>query len=125
MILRRSLYCIVLVTILVFSCEKENQGTLFFYSNGEDFVRDGFVEKNGWHITFSEVLVNITNVRAYNPHDKTLSEKLPNSYWIDLVGEKNNQKYPVLDTIKNVKTGNYQSLQFQLQRKKVGLNNNY
>jgi hypothetical protein len=41
------------------------QGTLQFVANGEDFVRQGFVSKDGWAITFDHVYVTLTDVTAY------------------------------------------------------------
>ena len=33
------------------------EGTLAFVANGEDFVRQGFISKDGWAINFDQVLV--------------------------------------------------------------------
>ncbi len=40
-------------------------GTLEVRANGEDFVRQGFVSKDGWTINFDHVYVHLTNVKAY------------------------------------------------------------
>lgn len=47
-------------------------GTLQFHANGEDFVRQGFVSKDGWSINFDHVYVNLADVTAYQtdpPYD--------------------------------------------------------
>ncbi|MEB3830156.1 DUF4382 domain-containing protein [Phormidium sp. CCY1219] len=47
-------------------------GTLNIVANGEDFVRQGFVSKDGWNITFDHVYVNLAAIDAYQtdpPYD--------------------------------------------------------
>lgn len=107
---------LILIVSLMVSCGKKDTGSLFIYANGEEFVQNGFVEKNGWRIDFSKLLVNIVDVHAYNPQDKSLSQKLNNDYLVDLTGKSGSTLYPPLDTIKNVPVGNYQSLSFSLKR---------
>lgn len=40
-------------------------GTLEFRANGEDFVRQGFVSKDGWQIDFDNLYVHLSEVEAY------------------------------------------------------------
>ena len=40
-------------------------GTLSLVANGEDFVRQGFVSKDGWKISFDHVYINLADVNAY------------------------------------------------------------
>ncbi len=42
-----------------------NQGTLVFRANGEDFVRQGFVSKDGWQIQFNHLYISLAEVTAY------------------------------------------------------------
>ena len=74
---------------------QDNTGVLRFVANGEDFVRRGFTSKDGWDITFEEVLVNITAVTAvqsWPPFDPDLNNRysvqaaatLEDSYLVDL-----------------------------------------
>lgn len=44
---------------------EENTGILQIGANGEDFVREGFVSKDGWRITFDKLYVNLAEVTAY------------------------------------------------------------
>lgn len=44
---------------------EEGEGTLVLTANGEDFVRQGFVSKDGWQIEFDHVYVTLTDVKAY------------------------------------------------------------
>ena len=41
-------------------------GTLTLVANGEDFVRQGFVSKDGWQIDFDRVYVNFSDATAYS-----------------------------------------------------------
>ncbi|MGB5636866.1 MAG: DUF4382 domain-containing protein [Waterburya sp.] len=41
------------------------EGTLALVANGEDFVRQGFVSKDGWSINFEHLYVNISDAIAY------------------------------------------------------------
>lgn len=47
------------------SATEENTGILQIRANGEDFVREGFVSKDGWQITFDKLYVNLAEVTAY------------------------------------------------------------
>lgn len=40
-------------------------GKLTLVANGEDFVRQGFIAKDGWQIDFDRVYVNVSQVSAY------------------------------------------------------------
>ena len=58
-------------------------GTIEIVANGEDFVRQGFVTKDGWRIDFDHVYVTLDNVKAYqtepafNPdEDDTIQAKM-------------------------------------------------
>lgn len=45
--------------------EDSNLGKLTLVANGEDFVRQGFVTKDGWQIQFDHAYVTINEVKAY------------------------------------------------------------
>ncbi len=90
-----------------------SRGTLVFTANGEDFVRQGFVDKQGWSISFDHVFVNLSQITAYNKPQ--LKASLPGTHWIDLA-EGGADAPP--RTVGKAKTapGNYQSLKFRLSR---------
>ncbi len=51
---------------------QEGEGMLQFRANGEDFVRQGFVSKDGWSLAFDHVYVTLSDVIAYQadpPYD--------------------------------------------------------
>jgi hypothetical protein len=65
------------------STDQANQtsGILELRANGEDFVRQGFLSKDGWQISFDHVNVNLTDVVAYqsDPPFDPLSADTPQS----------------------------------------------
>lgn len=84
-----------LILALIAACGgSEATGELEFRANGEDFVRQGFVSKDSWRITFDNVYVTLTDVAAYQtnpPYDASDgaeiegdSVMLPETYTIDL-----------------------------------------
>ncbi|MDJ0532051.1 MAG: DUF4382 domain-containing protein [Xenococcaceae cyanobacterium MO_207.B15] len=67
---------ILLISLLVVGCSRqgntnpdvegvESQGSLSLVANGEDFVREGFVTKDGWQINFERVDITVGEVTAY------------------------------------------------------------
>ncbi len=74
---------------------QDDTGSLTFTANGEDFVRQGFVSKDGWEISFDNVIVHLAQIRAhqtapsYNPDDGELVRSqvmvgLPGTFSVDL-----------------------------------------
>lgn len=45
--------------------QSQGQATLNLVANGEDFVRQGFVTKDGWTMNFDRLDVNLSEVTAY------------------------------------------------------------
>lgn len=41
------------------------KGTLMVVANGEDFIRQGFVTKDGWQIEFDNAYVTVSDITAY------------------------------------------------------------
>ncbi len=56
---------LLLATAILGGCAGSTEGTLQFTANGEDFVRQGFVSKDGWSISFEHVLITLSDVTAY------------------------------------------------------------
>ena len=52
-------------TSAVSDAPESEEGLLQVRANGEDFVREGFVSKDGWEIGFDHVYVSLANVKAY------------------------------------------------------------
>ncbi|PSB16667.1 DUF4382 domain-containing protein [filamentous cyanobacterium CCP2] len=47
------------------AANSDGTGTLQIRANGEEFVREGFVTKDGWEISFDHLYVNLVDVTAY------------------------------------------------------------
>lgn len=63
-------------------------GTLVLEANGEDFVRQGFVTKDGWQVTFDQVNVPLAEVTAYQsdpPYQPDSGEEVQAEIAIPLV----------------------------------------
>lgn len=61
------------------AADSSEQGTLELVANGEDFVRQGFVTKDGWQIDFEHVYVTLDDVTAYQsdpPFDPDQTKEL-------------------------------------------------
>ena len=54
---------------------RSNQGSLTLVANGEDFVRQGFISKDGWQIQFNHVYVTLNQVVAYQTETPFNSEQ--------------------------------------------------
>ncbi|MBS0015606.1 MAG: hypothetical protein KFF72_04435, partial [Arthrospira sp. SH-MAG29] len=76
----------------------EEGGTLTLIADAEDRMREGFVSKDGWELTFNHVYVTFDNIRAYQaqspfdpdtesqPNAITFVELLNSPMTVDLVG---------------------------------------
>ncbi len=113
---------LVVISVLFFSCGKggeskppaENgQGTLVFTANGEDFVRRGFTDKQGWKITFDKLLVNITDPTAYGEPGEVV---LKGAHIVDLAAGDENAEPITVAELGKIAPGNYQSLKFKINR---------
>ncbi len=102
------------------SCSKppSGSGKIIFTANGEDFVRQGFLERKGWKITFDHVYLNIANPVAYN--SGTLKAELKGDFIVDLAKGDEKAEPIVVGVLDKVKEGNYQSLKFGLKRAENG-----
>jgi hypothetical protein len=90
-----------------------------FTANGEDFVRRGCVDKQGWSISFENLYVNIVEPTAYVP-DGDEEVVLEGSHWVDLAEGTADAGPIVMGTAQEVPPANYQSLRFALGRTSEG-----
>ena len=95
------------------------ESTLVFMANGEDFVRKGFTDREGWGIDFTELYVNINEPEAYLAAGSGLA-RLAGSYWVDLAAGDSNAAPIELGHVSGLAPGNYQSLRFSLKRNESG-----
>jgi hypothetical protein len=106
-------------------------GKLQFYANGEDFVRQGFVSKDGWSISFDHVYITLSGITAYqtdppyDPHqgagiDGKVEVGLNNAYTIDLA-EGDEDAPPILvGEISKAPAGQYNAISWKIARAESG-----
>ncbi|MDY6917927.1 MAG: DUF4382 domain-containing protein [Chloroflexota bacterium] len=123
---------LLLVAVALISCGgTAAAGTLQFLANGEDFVREGFVSKDGWSITFDHVYVHLAEVTAYqtdppyDPHTSATIEgdveaSLPSAYTVDLA-EGDESADPILvGEVENAAVGLYNAVSWKMTKASSG-----
>lgn len=79
----------VLLAGLLAGCGAQATGTLQFIANGEDFVREGFVSKDGWAIHFDHVYIHLAEIAGYQtepPYDPHSGGDVQAQVEVDLDG---------------------------------------
>lgn len=128
-----ALAVLFVVSVVLVGCAGEGVevGTLQFDANGEDFVRQGFVSKDGWSINFDHVYVTLADVTAYQtdpPYDPhcacpIISEVkggLDNVYTIDLA-EGGEDADPILvSQVEDAEVGHYNAISWKMVRATSG-----
>jgi len=106
-------------------------GKLQFYANGEDFVRQGFVSKDGWSITFDHVYITLSDITAYqtdppyDPHsgndvDGEVTVALDGTCTVDLA-EGGEDALPILvDEISDAFVGHYNAISWKMTKATSG-----
>ena len=139
----RKLMFVLAITVFVFStalvgCAGGDRamGTLQFHANGEDFVRQGFVSKDGWSINFDHVYINLADITAYqtdppyDPHsgadvEGKVKVGLPKTYTVDLA-EGGADAAPILvGEAKNAAAGHYNAISWKMVKASSGPANGY
>jgi hypothetical protein len=112
-------------------------GTLEFYANGEEFIRDGFIGKTGWAIEFDHFYVNLLGPTAYqvaesnsealtakhagHPHEDipegAAHEALTDIYYLDLHEGDGPQ---LVDAVSDAPAGNYNYSTFSITQAQSG-----
>jgi hypothetical protein len=104
--------------------DTDGAGTLAFRANGEDFVRQGFVSKDGWEISFDHLYVTLADVTAYQtdpPFDPESGGALEavetvsigDTTTVDLA-EGDESAEPILIAEMEVPAGRYNALSWQM-----------
>lgn len=113
------LLLVVLVSAITIGCSKKT-GNILFTANGEEFVVDGLISKEGWQIQFSSLLINIDSPEAYNPNHPELKALLKGHHLINLKRGTTEKPEVSVAILPDVQTGNYQSLRFSLKQIESG-----
>ena len=104
-------------------------GTLVFTANGEDFIREGFVTKDGWLLEFDHVYVTVSGVTAYQtdpPYDTaqgwdidyTAKVELPGVHTVDLAGADADPAF--VGEVAGAPAGRYNALSWDLVQAAAG-----
>lgn len=104
----------------------EGDGSLTVRANGEDFVRQGFVTKDGWQLDFDHVYVHLAEVTAYqtepafdpngtDPIQAKTEIVLVPSQTVDLA-EGDATAEPIALAEKTVPAGRYNALSWQITK---------
>lgn len=100
-------------------------GSLMIVANGEDFVRDGFISKDGWHIAFRHLYVTVSEFRAYqtdppyDPHSGgeitgEVEVALEGVHTADLVPGEGESETPAVGILEQVPEGHYNAMSWTL-----------
>jgi hypothetical protein len=126
-----SVTMLLIASIILAGCGGGAVGTLQINANGEDFVRQGFVSKDGWSITFDHVYITLADITAYqtdppyDPHDGgnidgQCTVSLDQTYTIDLA-EGGADAPPILvDEISGVAAGHYNAISWSMVKATSG-----
>ena len=121
---------ILLVSIAPAGCsavipQQGETGTLRFKANGEDFVRQGFVSKDDWTISFDHVYVTLANVSAYQsdpPYDPHSSDDIQSQYTVvldkprtvDLAKGGENAPSILVEEMADAPVGHYNAISWEM-----------
>ncbi|MDM8519276.1 hypothetical protein QUF64_04460 [Anaerolineales bacterium HSG6] len=102
----------------------EGTGQLDIKANGESFVRDGFISKDGWQIQFDHLYLTLADVTAYqtSPPFEAISDQAPTGPYVavsgpitlDLVTDDGTDESILIGRLSDVPTGHYNALSWQM-----------
>lgn len=112
------------------ACGGGETSQLEIRANGEDFVRQGFVSKDGWAINFDNVIVNLQNVTAYqtDPPFDAASGEMPDGVNVAVAGPTEvdlaaggADAEPILLETVNAATGHYNAVSWEMVNDEDGV----
>lgn len=138
--IKKSIYQQIILALLLSSCvgnqpssntantsttDNNSQSKLTLVANGEDFIRQGFVSKDGWRIDFNHAYVTVNNVTAYQttpPFNPETDEQLTPTESVNLVStpttidlaQGNENEPPILVNQVPVKEGFYNAIAWKV-----------
>lgn len=136
--MNRPLLLLLITSLLAISCtgqadetaapdasdaNESTAGSLAFVANGEDFVRQGFVSKDGWQIDFEHLYVTVAEVSAYRtdpPYDASSGDVptgakivVDGPLTLDLAAGDENADSILIETV-DAATGQYNALGWRM-----------
>jgi len=131
-ILGLAITALFVISVVLSSCAGGGKtGTLQFYANGEDFVRQGFVSKDGWSISFDHVYITLASITAYqtdppyDPHDGgdisgKVTVELDKAYTVDLAAGGENAPPILVDELPDATVGQYNAISWNMVKAESG-----
>jgi len=106
-------------------------GTLQFHANGEDFVRQGFISKDGWSINFDHVYITLADITAcqtdppYDPRSGgtmkcDVKVSLDKVYTVDLAEGGENAPPILVGEVQNAPVGHYNAISWRMVKATSG-----
>jgi len=120
-----------IASIMLAGCGGGAVGKLQINANGEDFVRQGFVSKDGWSINFDHVYITLADITAYqtdppyDPHtggniNGEVQVSLDRVYTVDLA-EGGEDAPPILvDEVSGAAVGHYNAISWRMVKATSG-----
>lgn len=107
----------------------EETGSLLFTADGEEFIREGFLSKDGWELSFDHAYVTLGSITAYqsNPPYETdqgwdisydVKVELPGTHTTDLADPASDPAE--LEELPEVPAGHYNALSWEMVRAPSG-----
>lgn len=104
-------------------------GTLQFTANGEAFIREGFVSKDGWDLEFSHAYLTLSDFTAYQSDPaydvddgwdikSTVSVILPGTFLVDLADPAADPA--ILGQLEDALAGHYNALSWTMVQAETG-----
>jgi hypothetical protein len=117
----------LLALVILAGCGGSETGTLQFNANGEDFVRQGFVSKDGWAITFDHVYITLADITAYqsdppyDPHaggevEAKTQVALNGTHTVDLAEGAEDAPPILVGEVTGAAAGQYNAISWQMVR---------
>ena len=117
--------------MLVACAPAAEKGALQFNANGEDFVRQGFVSKDGWAITFDHVYITLADITAYqsdppyDPHagsevQAKIKVNLDGTHTVDLAEGGEDAPPILMGEVKGAAVGHYNAIHWKMVRATSG-----
>jgi len=127
---------VVFILGLLIGCTAAEQGMLQFNANGEDFVRQGFVSKDGWSVTFDHVYITLSEITGYqtdppyDPHSGGVIEAevavgLDGAHTVDLAEGGQDAPPIFVGEVKEAAAGHYNALSWEMVKATSGATDGY
>ncbi len=129
-----------MIICILIGCSNDSEdiqsGTIEFTANGEDFVRQGFISKDGWHVDFNHVYITLADITAYQtdpPYDAHTSGQIDGKVEVGLEGihtidlaEGDEAAPPIfVGEVNDVITGHYNTISWKMIKSISGPSDGY